>query len=133
MLNRVNRGCEKNENFNLLYLITVHYRVYKCIAILHTLVGRTHAENSMSKLDNDGKRVANIYIDLPYMYKTSKLSGLHFHLMQLYTRSSRFWTAHSKWFAFILVTASYTHVACWWCWFWAHLTVSSTSMNLLMC
>ena len=36
-------------------LITVHYRVYKCIAILHTPVGRTHAENSMSKLDNDGK------------------------------------------------------------------------------
>ena len=46
-------------------LITVHYRVYKCIAILHTPVGRTHAENSMSKLDNDGKRVANIYMDLP--------------------------------------------------------------------
>ena len=46
-------------------LITVHYRVYKCIAILHTPVGRTHGENSMSKLDNDGKRVANIYMDLP--------------------------------------------------------------------
>ena len=27
--------------------------------------GETHGENSKSKLDNDGKRVANIYMDLP--------------------------------------------------------------------
>ena len=43
-------------------LKAVHYRVYKCTAILHTPMGRTHGENSMSKLDNDAKRVANIYI-----------------------------------------------------------------------
>ena len=55
-------------------LITVHYRVYKCIAILHTPVGRTHGENSMSKLDNDGKRVANIYMDLPSIL-TSRRGG----------------------------------------------------------
>ena len=46
-------------------LNVVHYRVYKCIAILHTPMGRTHGENSMSKLDNDAKRVANIYMELP--------------------------------------------------------------------
>ena len=46
-------------------LKAVHYRVYKCIAILHTPMGRTHGENSMSKLDNDAKRVANIYMELP--------------------------------------------------------------------
>ena len=52
-------------------LKAVHYRVYKCIAILHTPMGRTHGENSMSKLDNDAKRVANIYMELPvssFMY-----------------------------------------------------------------
>ena len=46
-------------------LKAVHYRVYKCTAILHTPMGRTHGENSMSKLDNDAKRVANIYMELP--------------------------------------------------------------------
>ena len=46
-------------------LKAVHYRVYECIAILHTLMERTHGENSMSKLDNDAKRVANIYMELP--------------------------------------------------------------------
>ena len=46
-------------------LKAVHYRVYKCIAILHTPMGRTHGENSMSKLDNDATRVANIYMELP--------------------------------------------------------------------
>ena len=46
-------------------LKVVHYRVYKCTAILHTPMGRTHGENSMSKLDNDAKRVANIYMELP--------------------------------------------------------------------
>ena len=46
-------------------LKVVHYRVYKCIAILHTPMGRTHGESSMSKLDNDAKRVANIYMELP--------------------------------------------------------------------
>ena len=46
-------------------LKAVYYRVYKCTAILHTLMGRTHGENSMSKLDNDAKRVANIYMELP--------------------------------------------------------------------
>ena len=47
-------------------LKAVHCRVYKCIAILHTPMGRTHGENSMSKLDNDATRVANIYMELPY-------------------------------------------------------------------
>ena len=42
-------------------LKTVHYRVYKCTAILHIPMGRTHREASMSKLDNNAKRVANIY------------------------------------------------------------------------
>ena len=46
-------------------LKAVHYRVYKCTAILHTPMGRTRGENSMSKLDNDAKRVANIYMELP--------------------------------------------------------------------
>ena len=46
-------------------LKAVHYRVYKRTAILHTPMGRTHGENSMSKLDNDAKRVANIYMELP--------------------------------------------------------------------
>ena len=46
-------------------LKAVHYRVYKCTAILHTPMGRTHGESSMSKLDNDAKRVANIYMELP--------------------------------------------------------------------
>ena len=46
-------------------LKAVHYSVYKCTAILHTPMGRTHGENSMSKLDNDAKRVANLYIELP--------------------------------------------------------------------
>ena len=27
-------------------------------------MGRTHGENSMSKLDHDAKRVANIYMEL---------------------------------------------------------------------
>ena len=35
--------------------------VYKCTAILHTPMGRTHGENSKYKLDNDAKRVANTY------------------------------------------------------------------------
>ena len=44
-------------------LKAVHYRVYKGFYfILHTPMGRTHGENSMSKLDNDARRVANIYI-----------------------------------------------------------------------
>ena len=42
-------------------LKAVHYRVYKCTAILHTPIGRTHGENSMSKIDKDAKRVAYIY------------------------------------------------------------------------
>ena len=46
-------------------LKAVHYRVYKCTAILHTPMGRIHGKNSMSKLDNDAKRVANIYMELP--------------------------------------------------------------------
>ena len=46
-------------------LKAVHCRVYKCTAILHTPMGRTHGENSMSKLDNDATRVANIYMELP--------------------------------------------------------------------
>ena len=46
-------------------LKAVHYRVYKCTAILHTPMGRTRGESSMSKLDNDAKRVANIYMKLP--------------------------------------------------------------------
>ena len=62
MLNRVNRGFCR-------ILKVVHYRVYKCTAILHTPMGRTHGENSMSKLDNDATRVANIYMELP-MYDT---------------------------------------------------------------
>ena len=45
-------------------LKAVHYSVYKCTAILHTPMGRTLGEKSMSKLDNDAKRVANIYIEL---------------------------------------------------------------------
>ena len=45
-------------------LKAVHYRVYKCTAILHTPMGRTHGEHSMSNLDNDAKRVANIYMEL---------------------------------------------------------------------
>ena len=32
--------------------------------ILHVLVGKTHRENSTSKLDNDAKRVANMYMDI---------------------------------------------------------------------
>ena len=43
----------------------MHYRVYKCTAILHIPTGRTRREASMSKLDNDAKRVANIYVELP--------------------------------------------------------------------
>ena len=35
-------------------------------------MGRTHGENSMSKLDNDAKRVANIYMELPCNNMLSK-------------------------------------------------------------
>ena len=45
-------------------LKTVHYNVYKCTAIMHVPMGRAHRESSMSKLDYDAKRVANIYITL---------------------------------------------------------------------
>ena len=45
-------------------LKTVHYRVYKCTVILHVPMGRAHRESSMSKLDYDAKRVANIYMEL---------------------------------------------------------------------
>ena len=47
-------------------LKTVHYRVYKCIAILHVPMARAHRESSMSKLHYDAKRIANIYMELPY-------------------------------------------------------------------
>ena len=62
MLNPVNQGYEKKMKI-LIYCIlkTVHYRVYKCTAILHTPMETTHGGNSMSKLDNDANRVANIY------------------------------------------------------------------------
>ena len=33
---------------------------------MHVPMGRVHRENSTSKLDNDAKRMANIYIDLPF-------------------------------------------------------------------
>ena len=48
-------------------LRTDHYRVYKCTAILHVPMGRAHRESSMSKLDYDATRVANIYIYI-YIY-----------------------------------------------------------------
>ena len=65
MLNQVDRGYEKSF-LNLLYFKTYRYMYaigYKCTAILHTPMGRTHGENSMSKLlvHNDAKRVANTY------------------------------------------------------------------------
>ena len=56
---------KKMKNLICRILKAVHYRVYKCTAILHTPMGRTHGESSMSKLDNDAKRVANIYMELP--------------------------------------------------------------------
>ena len=59
---------KKMKIFICRILKAVHYRVYKCTAILHTPMGRTHGENSMSKLDNDAKRVANIYMELPSCY-----------------------------------------------------------------
>ena len=62
MLNRV---MKKMKILICRILKAVHYRVYKCTAILHTPMGRTHEKNSMSKLDNDAKRVANIYMELP--------------------------------------------------------------------
>ena len=62
MLNRNERGHKESENFNSLHFKTVHYRVYKCTVILHVPMGRAHRESSMSKLDYDAKRVANIYI-----------------------------------------------------------------------
>ena len=46
-------------------LKTVHLSVYKCTVILHVPMGRAHRESSMSKLDYDAKRVANIYMELP--------------------------------------------------------------------
>ena len=45
-------------------LKTVHHRVYKCTVILHVPMGRARMESSMSKLDYDAKRVANIYMEL---------------------------------------------------------------------
>ena len=39
-------------------------------------MGRTHRESSMSKLDNDAKRVANIYIR-DYSAKYSRTNELH--------------------------------------------------------
>ena len=45
-------------------LKTLHYRVYKCTVILHVPMGGAHRESSMSKLDYDAKRVANIYMEL---------------------------------------------------------------------
>ena len=44
---------------------TVHYRVYKCTAILHVPMGRAHRESSMSKLDYDAKRLA-MQMDYPH-------------------------------------------------------------------
>ena len=58
MLNRVNRGDENNEKFYLSYIKSC--RVYKCTAFLHTPMGRTHGENSMSKLDKGGKYIQDI-------------------------------------------------------------------------
>ena len=66
MLNRVDRGYEKKMKILISCILqTVHYRVYKCTEILHIPMGRTHRESSMSKLDNDAKRVANICMELP--------------------------------------------------------------------
>ena len=42
-------------------LKTVHHSVYKCTVILHVPMARAHRESSMSNLDWDAKRVANIY------------------------------------------------------------------------
>ena len=36
-------------------------------------MGRTHGENSISKLDHDAKRVANIYMELLERVKVSKI------------------------------------------------------------
>ena len=64
MLNRNERCHKESENFNSLLLKTIHYRVYKCTVILHVTMERAHRESSMSKLDYDAKRVANIYMEL---------------------------------------------------------------------
>ena len=69
-------------------LNVVHYRVYKCIAILHTPMGRTHGENSMSKLDNDAKRVANIYMELPHGVKTSTMETININIITSYNCTS---------------------------------------------
>ena len=85
MLNRVNRGYEKMKILICRILKAIHYRVYKCTAILHTPMGRTHGEKSMSKLDNDAKRVANIYMELPcYTYAPySSMCTLYFSLVPM--------------------------------------------------
>ena len=70
-------------------LKAVHYRVYKCTAILHTPMGRIHGKNSMSKLDNDAKRVANIYMELPHNgYCTIALLHKHNTIALLYKHSN---------------------------------------------
>ena len=47
-----------------------------------------HGENSMSKLDNDATRVANIYMELPMslvvtLHFESTLDALHFYQLTL--------------------------------------------------
>ena len=56
-------------------LKTVHYRIYKCTAIFYVHMERAHRESSMSKLDYDAKRVANIHMELPSIY-VSKWTGV---------------------------------------------------------
>ena len=53
MFNQVDQGYEeKMEILISCILKTVHYRVYKCIAILHTPTGRTHGESSISSVSH---------------------------------------------------------------------------------
>ena len=61
-------------------LKTVHYRVYKCTAILHVPMVRAYRENSMSKLDYDAKKVAKYIYRITHVGTGAqgKLShGLH--------------------------------------------------------
>ena len=54
----------KVKNLIPCILKAVHYRVYTCTVILHVPMGRAHRKSSMSKLDYDAERVANIYMEL---------------------------------------------------------------------
>ena len=74
MLNRTDRGHTiKKKNRIACIKKIVHNRVYKCTAILHVPMGKAHRKNSTSKLDNDAKRVATIYMELPTKTMRPKL------------------------------------------------------------